>query len=890
MSEKEKILIIDDEPDICETLKKYLSREYQVLTALKGSEGIDLIKENNPAVVLLDYRLPDIDGLEVLKQIQAHNPDIYVILMTAYGSEQLIVDALRGGIVDYFSKPFDIEKLLLAVKKFTSPEQKSFRASLKNKILELGKINQELANRNLLLKELNFMASEILNVSELDKLVDLIVKKSKEVAGADESLVMLYDEERKNLAAVPVPESKKFLEKLSANLRLPLADFKIPVASSGNTLLKVIAEKRPGRVKNLEFMVALENLPDLKKKEILPIEEAHLFPIISRERGALGVLVNIFYQKVPDTFGELNLKLLMNFTDQAGAAIERDQLIQKNIDAIYDKLDSLYEASSAFIFTSDPLQMVDTIMARLKSAIKYDVFGIIFTFADNDWLAIQIVSQVSDEFIDLVREKLIKSYQALTARKIDSEKISVVIKKSGEIETVKRGQLTKTGSSLTAPLIVSEKIFGLVNVSFQEENAFNASDKKFFNAIVNQASMTLESVLYEKEKTLSAKLKKESLRTSHELKMAQYVQKWLLPRNLPEISGFEIAGANLPSLELGGDFYHFIPISENRFGIVIGDVAGKGIPAALLMAMSNTLFFEYGKSNLSPAQVLAGVDKALKGQVGLKSPLYVTAFYGILDTSKRDFFFAKAGHNPPIYYSQKDNKIFYLEGDGSFLGIFDVNNFTESDKKIDDGDAIVLYTDGVTEAKNKKNEFFGRGRLERIIQDNFFLPAADLILKIQKEISCFMDGQPARDDITLVVIKKINEKTEKFGSFEVPADLKNIYPAFDRIKSAVSIPEKLASKIRMAFSEAVHNAIQHGSANDKTKNIKIYYFKNDYLVKFSISDPGVGFNTVLDLSEIDPLRRRGRGLTLIRTVMDEVNYNERGNQINMIKYLTEGKR
>lgn len=882
MKEKDKILIIDDEKDIVSTLKKYLDEGFEVISAFDGGTGLKLVKGEHPEVVLLDYRLPDMDGLEVLREIHQYDPQIYVIMMTAYGSQDLVVEALRKGVVDYFNKPFDLKELAESIKKFTSCEQKNFRLSIKKKTDELDKINQELSMGNLLLKKLSFFSSEITGISSFEELTQLVVKKSKELTQAGDSFLLLFDEDKKNLTPFVVGENKKFFGEIIRVLEVSLKDLKIPLTSLENPVVKAIGEKTPLKVKNLNF------LGDLKDKEILKIKEAHIFPIFLSTEKPLGVLVNVFYQEVFAMTSELNLKLLVNFANQAALAIERNQVFQKIIKETYEKLDSLYETSADLIFTSDPHQVVETITQRIKAVIKYDVFGIIFTFSDKDWLVIQVLAPVSDKFIEAVKEKVIQIYQALIQREIDPRKISETIKKEKGVALAESNEAAKPGSSLTAALIISDKVFGLVNISSRQPNAFSDNDKKFFNVIVNQASMTIEGVLYEKERKYRVRLEEEREKTQRELKMAQYVQKGFLPKETPGLAGFEVAAASFPSQELGGDFYHFVPIDEHRWGIVIGDVAGRGIPAALLMAMSNTLFYEYGKNDLGPAKLLALIDGLFRKQIGLKAPLFVTAFYGILDISEDSFFYAKAGHTAPLYYEAQEKKIIPLEGDGTFLGIFEDNNFEERQKKIAPGDLIILYTDGITEAKNKQGEFFGVRKLEEVIKKNIELGPSDLLNKIYQKIQEFTDGEPPRDDITLLIIKKmgpIDDRIQKKGELEIPADLAHIYPTFEAIKQNFNLPLNFTVKLKLAFSEAMINAIKHGATGDSIKNIRISYLIDDSLIKFVITDPGRGFKIKQTPEPPESLEERGRGLIIIRSIMDEVFYNAEGNQITMIKYL-----
>jgi sigma-B regulation protein RsbU (phosphoserine phosphatase) len=867
-----------------------------VLSTQSGQEGLEIFKKERPPVVLLDYRLPDVDGLVVLKQIVDFEPETYVILMTGYGSEAVIVDALRSGVVDYFAKPFDLPEIGRAVGRFTSESASDFRAILKKKFRELEKVNRELASRNFLLNKLTLFSREISGIFLFKQLMEVILEKVKEVVSPDETFFMFLDEKDRFLRPLVVKKSQSFFEKVHNRLQLFPEDIKISLTQKDNPVVKAWQSKRPIVSKNLSFL--FNDLESRKKvtsvEEVLKTEEVHIFPVFS-EDNLVGILVNVYNSPPALEDSQLKLRLLMNFLSQAAVTIERSRKFQRVLDESYDKLDSLYEASASLVFAADPQQMTETIISRINAVVKYDIFGMIFTFSDKDWLVLQIISPISDELIEKAKDKLIQSYETLTQRQVDRGQLSVVIKKE-KFSQEQPGQflkVSKAGSSLTAPMIVSDKIFGLVNISSLNEKAFDDRDTKFFNALVNQASMTIEGVLYENEKKYRVKLEAERDQTVRQLLMAQYVQKGLLPKNVPVLKGFEIAGCSHPSQEVGGDFYHFVPIDEKHLGVVIGDVAGKGMPAALLMAMGNTLFYEHGKNYLSPGKVLRNVDEALREQIGFKPPFYLTAFYGVLDLENNSFFYAKAGHNPPIFYKAASGRIHYLDADGPVLGVFEESQFEEVKQELKMGDLIVLYTDGVTEARNKKGQMFGLPRLERLIEDNVSLNPAQMAERISYEVRQFAEEGWLRDDVTIVVIKRpagLKEEKGKEGFLEIEADLKNVKNIFEDISQKLNLSQKLRNSIRLAFSEALGNAIEHGAKCDSRKKIKIEYQLGEAGLKFVITDPGRGFDHRLYTVDADFLKIRGRGLFLINSIMDEVYYNDAGNQITMIKYITTGQK
>ena len=207
---------------------------------------------------------------------------------------------------------------------------------------------------------------------------------------------------------------------------------------------------------------------------------------------------------------------------------------------------------------------------------------------------------------------------------------------------------------------------------------------------------------------------------------------------------------SLPAKEVGGDFYDFIPLAEHSLGLVIADVSGKGVPAALFMALSRALM---RANSLHEPRVANAVIQT--NQLILEcatSELFVTLFYAIVDTQNRTLRYVNAGHNPPILFRKATGDIQLLEADGIALGVLEEIELEEKEVSLEQGDLILLYTDGVTESINPEKEEFGEERLITLIQENHTLSAKELVQKIQNEIMTFTEDEPQFDDFTLMVV------------------------------------------------------------------------------------------------------------------------------------------
>jgi sigma-B regulation protein RsbU (phosphoserine phosphatase) len=242
----------------------------------------------------------------------------------------------------------------------------------------------------------------------------------------------------------------------------------------------------------------------------------------------------------------------------------------------------------------------------------------------------------------------------------------------------------------------------------------------------------------------------EKERLVKELEIAKGIQQSFLPEKEPDIPGFDIAASNIPAKEVGGDFYDFIPISTDKWGLTIADVSGKGVPAALFMALSRTLVRASATGNPKVGDAIEKANDLICADS--KSGMFVTLFYAILDAKKKSLRYVNAGHNPPLL-KQPSGSTVLLKADGIALGVIDGITLEEADLQLESGDIVTLFTDGVTEAINEKEEQFGQQRLLSIIEENRTLPAKEIIRKIQDTVATHSGGQPQFDDITLMILK-----------------------------------------------------------------------------------------------------------------------------------------
>ena len=242
-----------------------------------------------------------------------------------------------------------------------------------------------------------------------------------------------------------------------------------------------------------------------------------------------------------------------------------------------------------------------------------------------------------------------------------------------------------------------------------------------------------------------------------ELKLGREIQMSFLPQESPALPGWQFSALWRAARQVGGDFYDFISVRDgsDRLGIAIADVADKGVPAALFMALCRTLVRAVAIGGRSPWDTLTRANDLILSDA--RSDLFVTIAYVVLSPASGEIDFANAGHNPPLVVRAANPKAEYLRRHGMALGVMPDLTQSAQSLSLDTGDVLVLYTDGVTEALNDQNEEFGLDRLERCVIDSMGSSVDAIVRTIQDALHAHVGDEPPFDDITLVVIKRVNE-------------------------------------------------------------------------------------------------------------------------------------
>jgi len=311
-----------------------------------------------------------------------------------------------------------------------------------------------------------------------------------------------------------------------------------------------------------------------------------------------------------------------------------------------------------------------------------------------------------------------------------------------EIENLNiKSILKEMDVNLISPLYFKNKIRGAIFVgNSMSKKELSDEDLLFIDYLGNTAIAALEN-----ERLFQEELKKKQLES--ELNLALDIQKGLFPSEAIEIDNYSIYGRSIPSKQVGGDYYDHIQIDEYRYFILIADVSGKGMPAAMIMANLQAALRVLVKLGLPLFDIIINLNHIVYSNTSQDK--FVTFFGGILDTKKNTFEYINAGHNPPYLF--RDGKVINLDKGGLFLGLMDGGFPYESEEiKLEDNDFIILYTDGITEAMNIKNEEFGDDNLIDICQKN--TSRLNLLDDIIEKVKLFSYGSSQYDDITMLAL------------------------------------------------------------------------------------------------------------------------------------------
>src|SRR5205809_3358768 len=428
------------------------------------------------------------------------------------------------------------------------------------------------------------------------------------------------------------------------------------------------------------------------------------------------------------------------------------EAIQKSVAglSVVDKLRMLLDITKKISRSLDLQEVLNLVMDTLDSLIPYDAAGIFLVkcsdksaVAEGEDPCVFQAEAVRGYDIDELTNLHLKLGEGLIGQvALTSEPVtSPDVRKNPNYINARR----ETRSEMVAPIISNEEVIGVFDLESDELDAYSEDDLEVLMLLASQVAIIIDKVMLHEQL-----IEKQRLET--QLEVARQVQHELLPPRDPQLEGYDISAYNFPTEEVSGDYYDWVRVYDDQIGVVIADVAGKGVPAALLMAFLRASLRAASHIGYAPHISMSKVNYLLWESIERNQ--FVTAFYGILDTTNRTLAYSNAGHNPPILIDAEGNAHFERRG-GVPLGMFRDSRYHEYYATIDPGQMLVLYTDGVTEAMNSAGDEFGPERLVEAVQRGRHLSARELINSIHRDVTQWTDGRGATDDVTFFIIKAL---------------------------------------------------------------------------------------------------------------------------------------
>ncbi len=313
-------------------------------------------------------------------------------------------------------------------------------------------------------------------------------------------------------------------------------------------------------------------------------------------------------------------------------------------------------------------------------------------------------------------------------------------------EELKKGfQISPDEVIVVSPLLVKGKELGVIFI-IEDKNKFIGNDEETISALTIQVAIAINNA------KIYADLRVKE-RISQELEVASRIQKTILPKNITNIYGLQIANYFEPAKEVGGDYYDYTVKDDENVSITIADVSGKGVPAAFLMALGRSILKTLERQGQSPADNLRNLNQIIYPDI--TEDMFITMLHSNFNNKTKILTYSNAGHNPLIVYRAKEDKVELHSVKGVAIGFVQGYNYKQGELKLEKGDIVLYYTDGITEAENPNKELFGFERLEKVIYDNRYNDVDTIKENILNEINIFRRDYPQVDDLTFVVIKNV---------------------------------------------------------------------------------------------------------------------------------------
>jgi serine phosphatase RsbU (regulator of sigma subunit) len=409
----------------------------------------------------------------------------------------------------------------------------------------------------------------------------------------------------------------------------------------------------------------------------------------------------------------------------------------------------LLDISQQISRTIDLQDVVAGLLGSVRSVVEYDAAGIFVLHRNVPFSPaagtnmIAAMATVGFEHIADGRDPMLRSGKGIVGHVIRTGDTVVAPDVSRDPRYIE-GRV-ETRSEIAVPIVSNGEVIGALNLESDQVEAFSAADAELLEALAVAAAICIEKAVLHQQVV-------EKRLMEQQLKIAREVQGSLLPAGAPVVAGHDIAGRNLPAWDIGGDYFDYFPLEHGRLGLVIADVSGKGVPAALLMATFRAALRSEVRRNQPIPAAIEEVHRTLVES--MDTSRFVTAVYGILDPRLATFTYTNCGHNPPLLLRAGGEQEFLRTGRRA-VGMLGSQPTPACVVTLNPGDTLVLYTDGVVEVTDANQAEFGTAGLARVISDSAAQPADGIITALVDATRAHAGRDRYDDDFTIVVVKRM---------------------------------------------------------------------------------------------------------------------------------------
>lgn len=528
-------------------------------------------------------------------------------------------------------------------------------------------------------------------------------------------------------------------------------DVKMRFLKSGQEHLSVFRHELGGGivgfVAKYRESVLIDNVTDDSRidKEIedqgdIKIHSLVTVPLIGKGQ-MIGVIEAI--NKCEGKFTAADKDVLVGLANQMAVAIDNTHLYREVKREALEK-NLLYEIGIKLSSSLHLDEVLKEIVLSLKKVIDFDAGGVFLVDPKKS----NIESILTEGYSTGKDAQLaVKIGQGIIGRVVTTGEPVIV----GDVSQDERyvEVRAQTQSEIVAPLILGTngpdgKVIGVFNLESDNLQAFNHRHLSLIQAFASQAAISIERARLHEEILVGKKIEEQ-------LNVAREIQRTFLPHSNPRLSGYDVSGINIPSGQVGGDYYDFIRIVDNQTGIAIGDVSGKGVPASLIMASFRASLIAEIRNNYSIRTIASKVNNLLFESI--KPGNFVTALYCVLDSRNHILTFCNCGHDLPVLL-RANGKVEFLREGGPVLGVKQGAIYEERPVFLNSGEIVVFYTDGITEVFGRNGDQFGVERLIELIKENRRKPAHQIQDVIHRAVRAHAAPDHIFDDFTMIVLKR----------------------------------------------------------------------------------------------------------------------------------------